>query len=145
MAGLPVPHSQANRTSRASGRTHRLPSGPETGGRKPRPGVQLDPQCRPGKRTFEAAKGSRRAIAGSSSSFTRGRTTASWWSVTHMVAVAERVPAHVIGDGEHTIAELVDIVNADPRRGVGQMRRCSPGSRSLLLLRNRGRTGLRDG
>ena len=37
----------------------------------------------------------------------------------HMVAVAERVPAHVIGDGEHTIAELVDIVNADPRRGVG--------------------------
>ena len=45
---------------------------------------------------------------------------ASWWSVAiAMVAVAERVPAHVIGDGEHTIAELVDMVNADPRRGVG--------------------------
>jgi cyanophycin synthetase len=36
-----------------------------------------------------------------------------------MVAVAERVPAHVIGDGTHTIAELVDITNSDPRRGVG--------------------------
>ncbi len=36
-----------------------------------------------------------------------------------MQAIAERVPAHVIGDGEHTVAELVAIVNADPRRGVG--------------------------
>jgi cyanophycin synthetase len=36
-----------------------------------------------------------------------------------MVAVAERVPAHVVGDGERTIAELVDITNTDPRRGVG--------------------------
>src|SRR5438309_4581979 len=37
----------------------------------------------------------------------------------HMVAVAERVPAHVIGDGEHTVRELVDITNRDPRRGIG--------------------------
>jgi cyanophycin synthetase len=37
----------------------------------------------------------------------------------HMVAVAERVPAHVVGDGEHTVRELVDITNADPRRGIG--------------------------
>ncbi len=36
-----------------------------------------------------------------------------------VVAVAERVPAHVIGDGTHTVAELVEITNADPRRGVG--------------------------
>ncbi|HYF12529.1 MAG TPA: acetate--CoA ligase family protein, partial [Actinomycetota bacterium] len=36
-----------------------------------------------------------------------------------MVAIAERVPAHVVGDGTHTIAELVDITNADPRRGIG--------------------------
>jgi len=36
-----------------------------------------------------------------------------------MVAVAERVPAHVVGDGEHTVAELVAETNADPRRGVG--------------------------
>ena len=36
-----------------------------------------------------------------------------------VVAVAERVPAHVVGDGTHTVAELVAITNADPRRGVG--------------------------
>ena len=36
-----------------------------------------------------------------------------------MVAVAERVPAHVVGDGVHTITELVETTNADPRRGVG--------------------------
>jgi cyanophycin synthetase len=36
-----------------------------------------------------------------------------------LVAVAKRVPGHVIGDGKRTIAELVDIVNSDPRRGIG--------------------------
>ncbi len=34
-------------------------------------------------------------------------------------AVAQRVPAHVDGDGTHSIAELVEITNADPRRGIG--------------------------
>lgn len=36
-----------------------------------------------------------------------------------MVAVAERVPAHVVGDGRHSVRALVDLTNADPRRGVG--------------------------
>ena len=36
-----------------------------------------------------------------------------------LVAAAKRVPGHVVGDGEHTIEQLVDIVNKDPRRGVG--------------------------
>jgi cyanophycin synthetase len=36
-----------------------------------------------------------------------------------VVAVAERVPAHVVGDGERTVAELIELANADPRRGVG--------------------------
>ncbi|TXG86788.1 MAG: cyanophycin synthetase [Thermomicrobiales bacterium] len=36
-----------------------------------------------------------------------------------VVAVAERVPAHVVGDGEHTVEQLIDITNSDPRRGVG--------------------------
>jgi len=36
-----------------------------------------------------------------------------------MVAVAERVPAGVTGDGEHTVTELVELANADPRRGFG--------------------------
>ncbi len=36
-----------------------------------------------------------------------------------VVAVAERVPAHVVGDGSSTVAELVAITNRDPRRGEG--------------------------
>lgn len=36
-----------------------------------------------------------------------------------LVAAARRMPGHVVGDGEKTIAELVEIVNLDPRRGVG--------------------------
>lgn len=36
-----------------------------------------------------------------------------------LVAAAKRVPGHVVGDGQHTIRELVDIVNSDPRRGIG--------------------------
>lgn len=36
-----------------------------------------------------------------------------------VVAVAERVPAHVVGDGRSTISELIDETNRDPRRGDG--------------------------
>ncbi|MGB5593442.1 MAG: cyanophycin synthetase [Crocosphaera sp.] len=36
-----------------------------------------------------------------------------------LVAVAERVPAHVVGDDRHTIEELIDITNEDPKRGEG--------------------------
>jgi cyanophycin synthetase len=36
-----------------------------------------------------------------------------------MVAVAQRVPAHVVGDGTHTLGELVELANQDPRRGIG--------------------------
>jgi cyanophycin synthetase len=34
-------------------------------------------------------------------------------------AAAMRVPGHVVGDAVHTIAQLVEIVNGDPRRGIG--------------------------
>jgi len=36
-----------------------------------------------------------------------------------LVALAKRVPGHVVGDGKNTIAELIEIINADPRRGIG--------------------------
>lgn len=36
-----------------------------------------------------------------------------------LVAAAKRTPAHVIGDGRSTVRQLVDRVNADPRRGYG--------------------------
>ncbi|MEJ7860612.1 MAG: cyanophycin synthetase [Pyrinomonadaceae bacterium] len=36
-----------------------------------------------------------------------------------IVAIAERTPAHVIGDGKSTVQELIDVTNSDPRRGYG--------------------------
>ena len=36
-----------------------------------------------------------------------------------LVAAARREPPQVLGDGTHTIRELVEIVNQDPRRGSG--------------------------
>ena len=37
----------------------------------------------------------------------------------NLVAATRRTPGHVIGDGKHTIQQLIEIVNQDPRRGVG--------------------------
>ncbi len=36
-----------------------------------------------------------------------------------LVAATRRTPGHVVGDGIHTVAQLIDTVNLDPRRGVG--------------------------
>src|ERR1700680_853431 len=41
------------------------------------------------------------------------------------IAVTEEVPAHVVGDGRHSLLQLVRLTNADPRRG--------PGSENLLV------------
>lgn len=36
-----------------------------------------------------------------------------------VVAVSERVPAHVVGNGRNSLRELIEITNRDPRRGEG--------------------------
>jgi len=36
-----------------------------------------------------------------------------------LIAVAKRVPGHVVGDGKQTIEQLVEETNRDPRRGIG--------------------------
>lgn len=36
-----------------------------------------------------------------------------------VVAVAERIPAIVVGDGKHNIRELIHLINQDPMRGYG--------------------------
>lgn len=36
-----------------------------------------------------------------------------------LVAATRRTPGHVVGDGKSTVAQLVEVVNSDPRRGVG--------------------------
>jgi len=36
-----------------------------------------------------------------------------------LVAASERIPCHVVGDGAHTLGELIEITNLDPLRGEG--------------------------
>jgi cyanophycin synthetase len=66
---------------------------------------------------FEAAKAYRNAIV--IEKYIPGRDFRLLVINNKFVAAAERVPAHVTGDGKHTIAELVDLENANPRRGEG--------------------------
>ena len=68
-----------------------------------------------------------------------------------LVAAAKRVPGHVVGDGTSTVAELVERVNADPRRGVGHekvLTRLELDQQARRLLAQRGvdeRSVLPDG
>ena len=58
-----------------------------------------------------------------------------------LVAVAKRVPGHVVGDGTRTVSELVEIVNQDPRRGIGHekvLTRLELDHQALRLLQQAG-------
>lgn len=60
-----------------------------------------------------------------------------------VVACAERIPAHVVGDGRRTIRELIEEANRDPRRGVGHTKiltRLPVDERTLAFLEGTGRT-----
>jgi cyanophycin synthetase len=57
------------------------------------------------------------------------------------ICAAQRVPAFVVGDGRHTIAELVAETNRDPRRGIGHekvLTRIEIDDSTLALLARRG-------
>ncbi|WP_433295053.1 cyanophycin synthetase [Actinoplanes sp. CA-030573] len=58
-----------------------------------------------------------------------------------VVAAAERIAAHVVGDGRSTVAELVDRENTDPRRGAGHSRvltRITVDDASMRVLERQG-------
>lgn len=58
-----------------------------------------------------------------------------------LVAVAERIPAHVLGDGYSTIEELIEKTNQDPNRGDGHdnvLTRISVDRTSLGVLKKQG-------
>lgn len=60
-----------------------------------------------------------------------------------LIAVAERLPAHVIGDGKSTIQQLIDATNADPRRGYGHekvLTLIQVDNQTLRCIRTRGYT-----
>lgn len=54
-----------------------------------------------------------------------------------LIAAARRIPAQVTGDGKRTVAQLVDELNSDPRRGTGYsdvLERIVPDRRMEALL-----------
>jgi cyanophycin synthetase len=60
-----------------------------------------------------------------------------------LVAVAKRIPGHVVGDGERSIEQLVEQVNRDPRRGIGHekvLTRIELDDQAMRLLQLVGRT-----
>ncbi|HEX7993414.1 MAG TPA: cyanophycin synthetase [Streptosporangiaceae bacterium] len=76
----------------------------------------------------EARQAYRRAAAGSGScevvieTYVPGRDYRVLVVDGRVAAAAELRPPCVTGDGEHTVIELIDLVNADPRRGHGHSR-----------------------
>ncbi|MDQ6894998.1 MAG: cyanophycin synthetase [Actinomycetota bacterium] len=71
------------------------------------------------EKAFDSARAESRRGTVIVESFVTGRDYRCLIVGGRMQAIAERVPAHVVGDGTHTVQELVDVTNADPRRGVG--------------------------
>jgi cyanophycin synthetase len=54
------------------------------------------------------------------------------------VAAAERLPAHITGDGTHTLRQLVELSNSDPTRGLKHKTRISFDDRAIALARDQG-------
>ena len=122
-AGLPVPRSEMVRTEAeavAAGRRVGFPvvTKPLDGNHGRGVGLDLrdDDAVRRG---FARAKAAARRGVIIVESFVTGNDYRCLVVGGQLVAVAQRVPAHVTGDGKHTIRELVDITNQDPRRGIG--------------------------
>ena len=60
-----------------------------------------------------------------------------------LVAATRRTPGHVVGDGVHTVAQLVEVVNQDPRRGVGHekvLTRLELDAQAAMMLERAGLT-----
>ncbi|TWE12713.1 cyanophycin synthetase [Rudaeicoccus suwonensis] len=122
-AGLPVPKAETVRTADGAVAAARRVGHPVVV--KPLDGnhgrgvcldLRTDDQVRA---AFDVAEAQSRRGVVQVESFITGKDYRCLIIGGRMAAIAERVPAHVIGDGQHTVAQLVDITNADPRRGVG--------------------------
>lgn len=60
-----------------------------------------------------------------------------------LIAATRRTPGHVVGDGRRSIAELVEAVNQDPRRGVGHekvLTRLELDAQAVLMMERVGYT-----
>jgi cyanophycin synthetase len=122
-AGLPVPRSQAIRTVEDAIRLANRIGYPVVlkplDGNHGR-GVMLNLSSDDDvARAFDEAKSESRGGQVIVETFITGRDYRCLVIDGKIAAIAERVPAHVIGDGQRTVEQLVEQTNADPRRGVG--------------------------
>jgi cyanophycin synthetase len=119
--GLPVPKQELVQTEEAALRAARrlgvpVVTKPYNGnhGRGISIGLETDEQIRAG---FVAAREHSRSVI--IETYLAGDDHRLLVINDELIAATRRTPGHVIGDGVHSIAELVEIVNRDPRRGVG--------------------------
>ena len=122
-AGLPVPKSASVRTVEDAVRLANRTGYPVVlkplDGNHGR-GVMLDLRTDDDvRKAFDTAKSESRGGLVIVETFVTGRDYRCLVIGGKIAAIAERVPAHVVGDGRSTIRQLVDTTNADPRRGVG--------------------------
>jgi cyanophycin synthetase len=122
-AGLPVPRSASVRTLAEAQREARRIGYPVVikplDGNHGR-GVKLNlADERAIAEVWEASKSESKRGVMIVESFITGRDYRCLVIGGQIAAIAERVPAHVVGDGRHTVTQLVELTNADPRRGVG--------------------------
>ncbi|WP_230209287.1 cyanophycin synthetase [Nostocoides sp. HKS02] len=144
-AGLPVPKQETVRTAEAAvaaGRRIGFPVVVKPLDGNHGRGVCLDLQSDDEVRAaFGVAEGESRRGYVIVESLVVGRDYRCLIVDGRMQAIAERVPAHVMGDGVHTVSELVELTNADPRRGVGHekvLTRIKVDSGAIALVRDQG-------
>jgi cyanophycin synthetase len=122
-AGLPVPKSEVVNTAEgalAAARRIGFPCVVKPLDGNHGRGVHLDLRSDDDvKRAFEGARRESRSGDLVVETFVSGLDYRCLVIGGKMAAIAERVPASVVGDGKRTVRELVDRTNADPRRGIG--------------------------
>ena len=122
-AGLPVPKSEVVRTADAAVAAARRVGFPcvvkPLDGNHGR-GVQLDLRSDDDVRAgFDGARSQSRSGDLVVETFITGNDYRCLVVGGKVAAIAERVPASIVGDGKRTVRQLVEDTNADPRRGIG--------------------------
>ncbi len=144
-AGLPVPHADTVETEDeavAAARRIGFPCVVKPLDGNHGRGVHLDLRSEADvRRAFPGALAESRAGDVVVESFVSGRDYRCLVIGGRVAAIAERVPASVTGDGEHTVHQLVELTNADPRRGIGHekvLTRIGVDERAVELVRAQG-------
>jgi cyanophycin synthetase len=122
-AGLPVPKSEVVRSAEATVAAARRIGFPcvvkPLDGNHGR-GVQLDLRSEDEVRAgFDGARSQSRSGDLVVETFITGNDYRCLVVGGKVAAIAERVPASIVGDGKRTVRQLVEETNADPRRGIG--------------------------